>query len=193
VSTGRFDWSIPNARTASAAATLVQIGLLFVIGMTLLGVLMLVVVTDNPILVRSGLGASGFFLPPAMLGAAIVELFHGWFVRRGNLQTISHAKIAQGLSNTGVHCHRTGRIRRLGSDARRDRLAWIGIVIFAKNAIGLWRQLFRISAVRISAMFKRFGREARLSTAVSLINALSSSASIFMIARFFSLQELAGC
>ena len=103
VSTGRFDWSIPNARTTASAATLLLIGFLFIAGTSLAAMLAVTfaVMVDSALLAQSKLGLTAFLIPFAMLGMGLAEQFNCWFVRQGNLQTMSHIKITQGISNAG--------------------------------------------------------------------------------------------
>ncbi len=192
VSTGRFDWSIPNAGTAASAASLLLIGMLFLVATSLAAVLatVLAFMADNAILAQSKLGLAVFLIPLAMLGLGLAELFNGWFVRQGDLRTVSHTKIAQGVSNAAVAvlaglaaCGAVGLIGALISSTL------IGIALFSTNAANLWGCLARTSPIRLAGTFKRYRQEAGLSTAVSLINALSSSVTIFMIAMLFTLQE----
>ena len=192
VSTGRFDWSIPNAGTAASAASLLLIGMLFLVATSLAAVLatVLAFMADNAILAQSKLGLAVFLIPLAMLGLGLAEQFNCWFVRQVDLQTMSHIKIAQGVSQAGFAVLAGfGGLGAVGLIGALILSTWVGIVIFAANALGLLRRLTHTSRVRFATTFLRYRRDASLSTAVSLINALSFSVSTIMIVTFFSLQE----
>ena len=192
VSTGRFDWSIPNARTTASAAALLSIGFLFIAATSFAGVLAVTfaVMTDSALLAQSKLGLTAFLIPLAMLGMGLAEQLNCWFVRQGNLQTMSHIKIAQGISNAGFAVLAGfGRLGAVGLIGALILSTWVGIGIFAVNAADLWRRLARTSRSRLAATFKRYRQQAGVSTAVSLMNTLSVSVNTLMIVAFFSLQE----
>lgn len=193
VTTGRFDWSIPNAKSTGGAVALFQIGLIFT-ALTSLAATLLISIAQTvkySQLTESGIGALAFFIPLAMVGYGVVELFNALYVRNGSLKIIGSVKIVQSLSNTIISL--LFGIAKLGFIGLISSLiisAWLAVVVFAREKREIKYKLIHGSKARIFLMFQRFRDEAALSTAVSVTNTLSSSVSIFMIASFFTMQEL---
>jgi O-antigen/teichoic acid export membrane protein len=193
VATFRFDWSIPNARTAGAAAALMRIGLMCILGTSLALITFLCVsfIFGRELFPESGIGHAIFLLPLAMISSSLIELFNGWYVRVGNLEPVGRVKIVHSLSNTLLSV--LGGLAKLGTTGMIGALivsAWIGVAMFFVQTARIQRDIARAGKRRMAATFRRFWREAALSVAVSLTNALSATASIFLIAAFFTLQEL---
>lgn len=193
VATFRFDWSIPNARTVGAAAALMRIGIMCILGtsLALITFLGFSIISGYELFPESGIGHTIFLLPLAMISSSLIELFNGWYVRVGNLETVGRVKIVHSLSNTVLSV--LGGLAKLGTAGMIGASivsACVGVTMFFVQTARIHRDIARAGKRRMAATFRRFRREAALSTAVSLTNALSATASIFLIAAFFTLQEL---
>jgi O-antigen/teichoic acid export membrane protein len=191
--TGRFDWSIPNAKSAGAAGALFKIGFLCTMATSLTVAILITILhlIDLPIITESKMDSMVFLLPLAMLSSGIIQLFDGWFVRSGHLKTVGTAKIIQSLSNTALSLlSGLSKFGAMGLIISSIASSIIAVVILIKKTRQIQYRFVRTSKIRMSAMLQRFRSEATLSTAVSITNTLSNTASIFMIASFFTLQEL---
>lgn len=189
--TARFDWSIPNAGSAAAAAALYLLGFIAT-AVTSSGAFLLVGL--SPQLVStffSDLGPWAWAIPVSMISLGLVELSNAWFVRGSNLRAVSVARIGQGLSNMLVST--LGGLSRLGTGGLMLALiaaSWVNVILLARNAGQLWRHVRRITWRRVTVVLLRYWRQAALSTAVSVMNATSASITIILMAYWFSLEEL---
>lgn len=193
VTTCRFDWSIPNAKYAGGAVALFQIGLIFTIITSLSTTLLIAIahfVKYTPF-IESDIGIIAFYIPLAMVGFGVIELFNALYIRIGSLKLVGTVKIYQSLSNSLISL--LCGIAKFGFIGLISSLlisVWLAAVVFINDKRENKYKIIYASKVRISAMFQRFKSEAALSTAVSVTNALSFSATIFLIANYFTMQEL---
>lgn len=193
IATWRFDWLIPNSRNILSASALMVLGLCAtVITSTIVFLLgLLAVLTDAPVLERFGLGATALLIPIAMLGAGIVAMLQGWFVRSNDLRAVSRSKISQSYANAGISL--LGGFLGVGAFGLISAFivsSWTGAGMLARNAKQFWKRLRRLDTRRLLATFVTYKREAGWSTLVSLVNATSLYGTVFVLTTFFSLEEV---
>ncbi len=193
VATFRFDWSIPNARTGGEAAALLRLGFYcaLVTSLAVIALMSITFICQYKVFPNSGIGHAIFLIPLAILGLSTIELFNSWFVRVGNLEPLGQVKIALSLSNTLLSL--LGGLAKIGVAGMIGAFIvslWIGVAMFFSQTAGIQRDMERARKRRILATFRRFRREAAFSTAVSLTNALSATSSTFLMAIYFTIQEL---
>ncbi len=188
-----FNWSMPNTKTYGAAACL------FIAGIVALATTCVVVLTvilwDPPLLAHwKGyhlLGALLLLLPFAVFGHGLQLLFQGWYVREGDLTAVSRTKILQSVGNVTISLV----LGFMGAGAAGLVVAsvaavWLGLGVLMRGAGVLLTRLTRLTAHRVRGVARRFMRQASISTTVSLLNAISSSAAILLLAQVYSATEL---
>jgi O-antigen/teichoic acid export membrane protein len=193
ISTWRFDWLIPNSRNILSASALMVLGLCAILitsTVVFIGGL-LAVFADAALLEKFGLGSAALLIPIAMIGAGMVEMLQGWFVRSNDLTAVSRSKISQSYANAGVSL--AGGFVGAGPAGLIAAFivsTWTGLGVLARNARQFWKSLPRLDARRVLATFVSYRREAGWSTLVSLVNATSLFGTVFVLTAFFSLQEV---
>ena len=193
VTTGRFDWLVPNTRNVGSARALMVVGLCVACvttGVALL-IALLLVFFGAALPGKSGLGNAVLLIPVLMLGAGVVDLLQGWFVRGNDLRFVSRSKVAQSSASTAVAL--AGGVLGWGALGLIWAFIvsrWTGMVMLGRNAQQLWLHLGRLTARRVRTAFLRHRREAGWSVLVSLVNAASLSSTVFMLAAFFTLREV---
>jgi O-antigen/teichoic acid export membrane protein len=193
VATFRFDWSIPNARTNGIAAAIMKIAFLCVLitCLCLAIVICLPIFFGNVIFQFNGIGYAVYFLPLAILSSSIIEIFYGWHVRREALKHVGSIRIIQSISNSFLTMIAgLMNIGAMGIIGASIISGWIGVTIFLAITERINHTLKRAKLNRMILAYWRYRREATLSTAVSLTNAMSSTASIFLVSNYFTVQEL---
>jgi O-antigen/teichoic acid export membrane protein len=119
-------------------------------------------------------------------------MFSGWFVRQGDLTAVSRATIAQSAVN--VMAGLLAGVARLGAFgliASSVVAAWAGIGALVRQAGPSTRLALRkVTPRSLSAAVQTHGRNASWSTLVSLVNALSISAPLLLLAYFYLPREV---
>lgn len=191
--TWRFDWVLPNAKTVTMAANLFAAGVLVLAASCLLVALALPFA--GPLLEGTPVGQLGsllFLLPVALAGAGLRQMFSGWFVYRGDLTAVSRATIVQSAVNvlTGIGTGLAG-LGALGLIAATVAAAWAGIGTLIQQAgLHLGASLRNVRPRTLRAAMRRHGRNATWSTLVAIVNALSLSAPILILAYFYLPREV---
>lgn len=198
VATGRFDWSVPNARSARPAAALLALGALVLLATTtglclalawggLSGWALL------PGMLRE-LGWASVLLPLALLGGGAQQLLAAWHVRGAELSVVGRAKVTQSAANVlsslvaapwlGVGQGVWGLLAGVMAGA------WVGLGTLWQGASGLYAALASLTWRRLAASGRRFAAEAAWSTLVSALNAASFAVVPLLLARHFSAAEV---
>ena len=191
--TARYEWSMPNTRNRQSAAALF-VASLFAIALTVS--LTLLVCLRPPALLTAwqgwrDLGALVYLLPFALIGVGVSQVFQGWFVREGDLTAVSRMKIAQSVGNAGggvtLGLLGTGALGLILATAGS---AWLGITTLALHARRLLGPLRRLRPRRVLVLARRYLPDALLSSSVSLLNVLSVTAPIVLLAQHYSTLEI---
>jgi O-antigen/teichoic acid export membrane protein len=193
ITTLRFDWLIPNSRNVLSASALMVLGLCaIVLTSTIVFIAaLLAVLTLSPVVERFGLGSGALLIPIAMIGAGLVEMLQGWFVRSNDLTAVSRSKISQSYANAGVSV--VGGVMGAGGAGLITAFivsTWTGLGVLARHARQFWSSLPRLDARRVLATFVSYRREAGWSTLVSLVNATSLYGTVFVLTAFFTATEV---
>lgn len=192
-STWRFDWSLPNARSKAMAVNLMVIGALVLGGICLASAVLALVADRFPFLASiSQLGWLSLLFPVALLGGGAKLLFSGWFVRKGDLTAVSRATITQSINNAAFSV--AGGFAGFGAAGLIGATVlstWAGIMMMIRMSAGEIRQgLQRVSAYSLRVAATRYGREATWSTAVAILNSISLSAPILLLAYYYPAKEV---
>lgn len=190
--TWRFDWSMPNARTRSMAANLMMLGAIVLAVVSVVSSVFLVF--GSSLLFGQTQPSAYIFLlfPLALLGGGLKLLFSGWFVRQGDLGAVSRATISQSVYNTGLSLAAgAASLGGLGLIAATVVSTWAGILTMLRLSAGQLRDaLRRVSFFSMQVAARRFGREATWSTLVAILNAVSLSAPILLLAYYYPHKEV---
>ncbi|HEY4203126.1 MAG TPA: oligosaccharide flippase family protein [Devosiaceae bacterium] len=187
----RFDWSVPNARSATIAACLMVLGFSFLAASTILTLMAVAALGRWAPDKLGNLGFLSYLLPIAVLAGGLAYLFQAWFVRSNDLRLVSKTKIAQSGSNVALSV--TGGLMHLGASGligASVASSWVGILTLIKNAPRFRLSLRLVSRLRLWITLRRFGREASWSTLVAIVNAASFSAIVIALTASFSLHEV---
>jgi O-antigen/teichoic acid export membrane protein len=206
LSTGRFDWSVPNAKSSTMAAALLVLGgavlVAVIAAMALIGLIGLgwtSVETSSSGLAGHDLGGalrslggwSYALLTCAVLGGGLQQLLQSWHVRSADLAAVGRAKVMQSVANVGVALAAAPLIPGsagllLGVLAG----AWVGLSTVWRRAQGLEAALRRLNRRRLTVAWLRFRREAAWSTLVSAVNTASFAVIPLLLARHWSVAEV---
>ncbi len=217
LATGRFEWSMPNARGATMAAALAACAAALLLPGCLLLALLLWAAAHGAAPTPSGWAAhadvwagAAWLLPVALLGGGLQQVLQAWHVRTAELAAVGRAKVAQGLANVAVSLAvpLAGWLagRWLGGSAAGAALpggagawglllgllagAWVGLRPLWRAAPGLPVALRRLSPRRLRVAWRRFAGEAAWSTLASLANTASFAVIPLLLARHFSAAEV---
>lgn len=193
-STWRFDWVLPNAKTGTMAASLYAAGGLVLLGFCIAVALALLAVRLSgfeSVLFRQLEGVI-FLLPIMLAGAGLRQMFSGWFVRQGDLSAVSRATIAQSSANTLVGIGAgIAHLGAFGLVAAAVASTWAGIgALFRQAGWDLMANLRRVTPGSLRAAVRRHGRSASWSVLVAVVNALSLSTPILLLAYFYPPREI---
>ena len=191
--TWRFDWSLPNARSRTMAANLMVLGLSVSVFFCIASSVILIFYSDTL------LGALGFqikyfeiLLPLVIIASGGKLMFSSWFVRQGDLSIANRATVVQSVSNAGLSI--AGGLAHLGGlgligSAVLSTAA--GVVTMAKRSSGqLAGWLLRVTPFSLAVTARRFSREATWSTLVAVLNAVSLSAPLLLLAWYYSPRDI---
>jgi O-antigen/teichoic acid export membrane protein len=194
VGTGRFEWSVPSARSAGGAAALLVIGALA------LGGLVVVLLAAGPWLhaalpVRWQLpAAAAALLPLAVAGGGLQQLLQSWHVRGGELSTAARAKVWQGVATAGVPLAAAPLApspwSHLGLIAGAVAGSWAGVASLWRRAAGLAAAIRRTTGTRLRATWRRHRAEAAWSTLVSVLNTASFAVVPLLLLRHHGAVEV---
>jgi len=193
VCTWRFDHIIPNTDNRQAAAAASGIGL---------GILMFFVVICTIVLLLSPtalhvwhgyaiLGSLLLYLPIALSGTGIQHLFRGWYVREGNLASISTARIIQTCSYLiiAVSLGAIG-LEQHGLIIAASLSVCFPIVMLWKNSELLASKLQRLSLSKLQVVARKHFNQASLAAIVALVNVTSLTAPVVLLSQLYSAVEL---
>lgn len=185
VATGRFDWSVPNARSTSLAAAVLALGALV---LPVAGLLCAVALAAT--------GQPGWYwlLLPALVGGGWQQLLVAWHVRGAELGGVGRAKVAQSVANVGL-CVAAGPFVPAGQGAWALVAgvllgAWAGLGSLWQAANDLQHALVALTRRRLVVAWRRFATEAGWSMLVSLLNAASFAAVPLLLSRHYSVAEV---
>jgi len=185
VSTARFDWSVPNARSAPMAAALLALGAIALAVSTL---------ACGLVMLAASSGAVMWLLVPVLLGSGLQQLLAAWHVRGAELAGVGRAKVAQSAANVGVSLALAPFVTAgQGAWALVAAVlagAWIGLGTLWRGAAGLQRALATLTRRRLAVAWARFQAEAGWSTLVSACNAASFAVVPLLLARHYSVAEV---
>lgn len=193
-STGRFDWSIPNCRTSIAAASLFVLGLILLVTTSILSIFLLVFIklSGQYNYLVTGFGWEIWLGPLMILLMGLRCLLEGWFVKSGELKNVAKANIIQSSTNAGMGL----AAGMIGLGVSGLVLAYlisciVGVITITVNAGNHFvMALKRVSSRSIAATFYRYFNQSAWSTQVSILNAVTQSAPIFLLGINYSAQEL---
>lgn len=189
----RFDWSVPNAASRTRAAALIVLGgaMLVLMSATALVVFWLFA---SEWTFWAGFTVVRPYLPLlaiALVGGGLHQLMQAWFIREGSLAAVSRTKITRSVAGTAMSL--IGGILHAGAWGliiSSVLSAWVGIGTLVRHARGLRASLARLSAARLFGTFRRFRREAVLSTLCAVINTASLTITPLLLIQFYSSAEL---
>lgn len=185
VATGRFDWSVPNARSTRSAAAVLALGTLVLPLTALLCALALAV---------DGRGGWFWLLVPALLGGGAQQLLVAWHVRGADLAGVGRAKVTQSAANVGLTLA-SGPFVPAGQGAWALVAgvlagAWVGLGSLWRAATDLQRALSALTRRHLAVAWRRFRAEAGWSTLVALLNAASFAVVPLLLARHYSIADV---
>lgn len=193
--TWRFDWSIPNARTNTVAASLFCLGAVILIAICGLSIVAIIVGSTVPwpsgsLFVK--LGALVWFMPLALLGGGLRLLLSGWFVRQGDLSAVGRATIAQSIANVSLSLGAgAARLGAFGLLCAFVISGWAGLrTLFRQANTSLRRHGKRVTRRSIITGWRLHVGNASWSSAVAVLNALSLSGPVLILAHYYSPQEV---
>lgn len=195
VGTARFEWSMPNPRTATQASAV------WLLGMVMLGVACFLWFVSWPTIRAAELppdwtrlGDAGWLLPFALAGAGSLQLLQAWHVRVADLRPMSRVTLLQASVNVTVVVL-VGLL--LGASAGVWGLiagmlvgVWVGALGLWTSARGLRAALWRLNGRRIGVTWLRYRGEAAWSTLAALLNTLSLAAIPLMLARHYRVEDV---
>lgn len=194
----RFDWSVPNARSAAMAAAVLALG-----GLVLAGVTMVALLAAALWAITGGaqgsaawavLGAAVWLLPPALLGGGLQQLLAAWHVRAADLTGVGRAKMTQSAANVAVALAAAPLLppayAAWGLAGGVLAGQWVGLRTLWRSACGLRHSLARTGARRLAVAWARFGVEAGWSTLVSVLNTASFALVPLLLARHYSADDV---
>ncbi len=195
VATGRFDWSVPNARSPRQAAALLMLGTLVLASTLALAALLLAAAwwwLPRPVPdAWRGLGLAALLLPLALLGAGAQQLLQAWHVMGAELSALGRSKVAQSAANVALALvaapFGAGPWGLCGGVLAG---AWIGLRTLSGSAVGLRAALERVRWRTIVVAWRRFRGEAAWSTLVSAVNTASFAIVPLLLARHYSVTEV---
>lgn len=193
--TWRFDWTVPNARTGRMAVSLFLLGGMVLVTVCVLLTFALFLATSvewPEASLVANLGALIWFMPVALLGGGFRLLLSGWFVRQGDLSAVGRATIAQSLANISLSLAAgLGRLGAFGLLCALVVSGWTGIRALLLQAKDLLkRYLLRVTRRSLLVGWRLHIANASWSTAVAVVNALSLSAPVLILAHYYSPQEV---
>jgi O-antigen/teichoic acid export membrane protein len=193
MATLRVDWLIPNARSARSAASLFAAGSCVLIIVVVAITLFLTIHNTESLFKNqySLLNEYSFFIPLGILGVSTHQLFHGWYVRSGNLLPISRTKITQSVGYL-IFSLTFGWLSfgAAGLIGAALIASWMGISILIHHSDNLSRHLRSLTVIRTTRLFWIQRKRILLSTAVSVLNSASATAMILLLALVYDAAEV---
>lgn len=191
--TWRFDWSVPNASTKIEAFSLIIAGFLVLLIITFLLFLIIIFFGESLAFWSSfeKLEKATIFIPLAVAGSGIVFLLKSWFIWQGDLTLISQVTIFE----TGVNALLSAiggiiGLSYLGLILSRIISTWVVAIMLALNSVESKGGFLSMTRPSLSSAVHNYGREATVSTIVSLINAVGFSTPIILFTQFYSSREV---
>lgn len=173
VGSGRFEWSVPTARSTGMASALVACGSVILAAFVLLILGVLVLAGEHVPPAWAELGPTSLLLPLVVLGGGLQQLIQAWHIRGAELADIGRAKVRQSLANVGISLALAGLPGAGGLFAGVLAGTWVGMGTLWRRARGLARGLRGLSCRRVHCALRLFGREAVWSTLASSANTAS--------------------
>lgn len=199
--TGRWEWSVPSARSSRTAAAALCLGALVMGAVTALLVFVALLAPDllvQPWSTAAGLVGAGSATPAtllagllilAVLGGGAHQLVQAWHVRQAELSLVGRAKMAQAFCNVFVSIAAAG-LGAMGLVAATVVSGWVGIRMLWRRAPSLTRALRRQSRRTLVLALHRHGAEAGWSTVASVLNAASLALLPLLLARHYGAAEV---
>lgn len=189
----RFDWSVPNAKSDKEAVSLVVLGssaLLF------FSILLFVVLLTCHLQMSfwKGFEVLGWLiemLPLTVIGAGLYQLLSAWYVRKADLTAVGRTKINQSIAGCSLKSV-FGLLNggALGLVLSTVLSEWTGVATLFKKADGLYDNIKVLSFDSLIITFKCFWRETIASTAVSVLNCASLTATPIVLSQYYSTSEV---
>lgn len=189
----RVDWSAPNARAATIAASVISLGIVPVLLTAMLSFILIEIWTEQTNVLRAdtkGIGLA-FLMALAVAAGGLTLLVNAWHVRNGDLTAVSRARVVQSASNSllGI-TYGYMNFGAAGLVAASTASMWIGAAVMMAGSGQLWRVSKRITRATMAIAFNRYSAEAGRSTVTSIVNALSLSSTIAIFSVFFSIEQV---
>jgi len=189
----RFDWLMPNARLTTEELGLMVLGVICLIGISLISVL---VFYFPPALISNwegykALGAMLTLVSLAVSGMGIRLLLTATFVRSGDLSPVSRVKVLETLCNAGasIALGLAGFVVN-GLIIARVISSWVGVFHLLSRTPINRNQIRRVRLSRLNHIFHRHWWSATRSTLVSFTNTLSTNAPILVLGVVAGTTEL---
>jgi O-antigen/teichoic acid export membrane protein len=193
--TARFEWSIPNPRSAAQGAALLLLGVavLALTSICIVAGLLAAAIgrVSSPWALGDGIW---WLLPVAIAGGGFLQLLQSWHVRDGELRSMSRAALLQSCSHVltvlglGWALGPAGGVWGLLAGALVA--AWTGAAALWFSAPGLALACKRLNRRRIVTAWRRYRGQAAWSTLAASLNALSLAVIPLMLARHYSVMEV---
>jgi O-antigen/teichoic acid export membrane protein len=193
--TWRFDWTLPNARTSSMAATLFAAGTGVLAIVCVATAAMSVLVVGRVVFEGSSIARVGWpllLLPVALCGGGLRLMLTGWFVRDGDLTAVGRATISQSAATSLLNLAAgLGHLESAGLIGSMSVSVWVGLGALAHRAWDRLRAgLGRVTWRRLRAGVRLHGRTASWSALTAMLNALGFSAPILVLGHYYSSREV---
>lgn len=193
VCTWRFDRILPNTsnRQAAAAVWAIGLGILLFFVFVCAVVLMLSPSALNTWQGYAILGSLMLYLPIALSGTGIQQLFRGWYARESNLASISKARITQTCSYLFIAiCIGAIGTEQNGLIIAASLSVCIPVATLWKYSDSLSSKLQHLNVKKIQVVAKQHIGQASLAAVVALVNVTSLTAPVILLSQLYSAAEL---
>lgn len=194
ISTGRFDWILPNAKTNSMAKSLFLLGAgcLLCITIVLGTILTISKFLNLNSSVHDNIGNYIYLLPIGVFLLGGQYLVEGWFIRCNDLIAVSRSRVLE--STVQVSARISFGYAGMATFGLVTAVLLSTFLSFIFMALSARRMLIdstkNISSIRIKTALMRYKREAAWSTLVSAVNASSAAAPIILLYQFYPAKEV---
>ncbi len=193
VSILRVDWSVPNTANQQRATELTVSGLLILLASVILMYSLLSTGIFEKIQSETvqSLLPYKWFLPLAVAGMAIQQLFQAWYIREATLKPVSRSKIMQSVVNvSGQVALGIANLGVAGLIISSIISFWVAVLSLSSAIREIFKRGKKLSLKKLSVTFGHFRNESFLSTLVSTVNASSLTALPLVMVFFYRPEEL---
>lgn len=190
VSTGRFEWLVPNAGSASRVAALISLAFV-ALGVTLVLLLGAALLFRTQITALIGFPAESSGLLLLLLAVGVMAgglqlIFQSWHVYLADLKTMSHSKLAQAAVTLGSSLG--SGIAGAGSTGLVASYVagfWAAVVMLLRGQRDLLRHLRAMTQARLRVTFRRFRGPVAAALALGVVNVLVAMSPIILLSRHY--------